>query len=484
MTREKGITLIALVITIVVLLILAGVSIAMLTGDNGIITQAQNAKESTDSAEEKEGVELAVTAATIKDNGYGKINQNNLQNEIDNQFGAGKAIARNNGDGTFTVSFVDSKRDYNINSKGVETGIDWNTAMQNVKAPESQDEERNNGVISIGTDGKAVDMDLWKYNLLEDDTYCLGKIDGWETGYIGEFNEDGSIIGEVPQYISIDGKSFKPVTTMAATFRNCTSLKTQPKIPTTVTNLRYTFWNCDNLVKLNEIHNGVITMEGIYMDCAAISEIPKLPNSVKILTSAFSQTNISVAPEIPDGVEIMNNTFGNCVNLLETPYIPNSVTNFSATFTGCTNLKKVKNIPQKTTTLSHTFFKCTNLISIPNEIPNTVKDMPSAFQFTGLEIAPDIPDSVTNMSSTFRECKKLKKVNKISDNVEDMQFTFYNCNILEGKLEINANPTNYLACFSGCSVNSDNNLILKGNSNSLTELLNTKSSNSKIIIEK
>lgn len=484
MTREKGITLIALVITIVVLLILAGVNIAMLTGDNGIITQAQNAKESTDSAEEKEGVELAVTAATMKENGYGKISQNNLQDEIDNQFGAEKAIARNNGDGTFTVSFADSKRDYNINSKGVETGIDWNTEMQNAKAPESQDEERNNGVIGIGTDGKAVDMDLWKYNLLEDNTYCLGKIDGWETGYIGEFNEDGSIIGEVPQYISIDGKNFKPVTTMAATFRNCTSLKIQPKIPTTVTNLVYTFWNCANLVNLNEIHNGVTTMEGIYMECIALSEIPKLPNSVKILTSAFSKTNISVAPVIPEGVDKMTNTFGGCVNLLETPFIPNSVTDFSATFTGCTNLKKVKNIPQKTTTLSHTFFKCTNLTSIPNEIPNTVKDMPSAFQFTGLEIAPDIPDSVTNMSSTFRECKKLKKVNKISDNVEDMQFTFYNCNILEGKLEINANPTNYLACFSGCSVNSDNNLILKGNSNSLTELLNTKSSNSKIIIEK
>ncbi len=447
MTREKGITLIALVITIVVLLILAGVSIAMLTGDNGIITQAQNAKESTDSAEEKEGVELAVTAATIKDNVYGKINQNNLQNEIDNQFGAGKAIARNNGDGTFTVSFADSKRDYNINSKGVETGIDWNTAMQNVKAPESQDEERNNGVIGIGTDGKAVDMDLWKYNLLEDDTYCLGKIDGWETGYIGEFNEDGSIIGEVPQYISIDGKSFKPVTTMAATFRNCTSLKIQPKIPTTVTNLRYTFWNCDNLVKLNEIHNGVITMEGIYMDCAAISEIPKLPNSVKILTSAFSQTNISVAPEIPDGVEIMINTFGNCVNLLETPYIPNSVTNFTATFKGCEKLEKVTNIPQKTTTLFNTFIGCTNLKTIPNEIPNTVEDMSSAFQATGLEIAPDIPNSVTNMNSTFRGCKNLKNVNKISDNVEDMGYTFYECNILN-------------------------------------ELLNTKSSKSKIVIEK
>ncbi len=44
MKKETGITLIALVITIIVLLILAGVSIAMLTGDNGILTQANNAK--------------------------------------------------------------------------------------------------------------------------------------------------------------------------------------------------------------------------------------------------------------------------------------------------------------------------------------------------------------------------------------------------------------------------------------------------------
>ena len=41
---NNGITLIALVITIIVLLILAGISIAMLTGENGILTQALNAK--------------------------------------------------------------------------------------------------------------------------------------------------------------------------------------------------------------------------------------------------------------------------------------------------------------------------------------------------------------------------------------------------------------------------------------------------------
>ena len=42
---QKAITLIALVITIIVLLILAAVSIATLTGENGILTQAGNAKE-------------------------------------------------------------------------------------------------------------------------------------------------------------------------------------------------------------------------------------------------------------------------------------------------------------------------------------------------------------------------------------------------------------------------------------------------------
>ena len=52
--KEQGITLIALVITIIVLLILAGVSIAMLTGENGILTQAQKAKDETEKAEDEE----------------------------------------------------------------------------------------------------------------------------------------------------------------------------------------------------------------------------------------------------------------------------------------------------------------------------------------------------------------------------------------------------------------------------------------------
>ena len=52
--QEKGITLMALVITIIVLLILAGVTIAMLTGDNGIIGKAMQAKIRTEEAKETE----------------------------------------------------------------------------------------------------------------------------------------------------------------------------------------------------------------------------------------------------------------------------------------------------------------------------------------------------------------------------------------------------------------------------------------------
>ncbi len=61
--NKSGITLIALVVTIVVLLILAGVSISMLTGENGIIKQAQDAKEKNEIAEEKELVELSAGGA-------------------------------------------------------------------------------------------------------------------------------------------------------------------------------------------------------------------------------------------------------------------------------------------------------------------------------------------------------------------------------------------------------------------------------------
>ena len=67
--KINGITLIALVITIIVLLILAGVTIATLTGDNGILTQASDAKIKTEIAEVKERVQTDILGEQAGNNG-------------------------------------------------------------------------------------------------------------------------------------------------------------------------------------------------------------------------------------------------------------------------------------------------------------------------------------------------------------------------------------------------------------------------------
>ena len=81
--NRTGITLIALVITIVVLLILAGISISTLTGNNGILTKSINAKEKNLDAEDKEKIQIAINEAQISNNGYQKLTEENLQKEID-----------------------------------------------------------------------------------------------------------------------------------------------------------------------------------------------------------------------------------------------------------------------------------------------------------------------------------------------------------------------------------------------------------------
>ena len=82
--NNRGITLIALVITIIVLLILAGVSISMLTGQNGILTQAQNAKQATEKSAEQEKVQIAVSSSRDND---GQLSFEKLKAEIENQGG-------------------------------------------------------------------------------------------------------------------------------------------------------------------------------------------------------------------------------------------------------------------------------------------------------------------------------------------------------------------------------------------------------------
>ena len=112
----KGITLIALVITIVVLLILAGVSIATLTGENGILTQAEDAKTKTTKEEARERIQLEMLASIGND---GKYNVEKAKQNLKDNLGlteeSGNVV--DNGDGTLTIK--EKGYEFFVNKEGV-----------------------------------------------------------------------------------------------------------------------------------------------------------------------------------------------------------------------------------------------------------------------------------------------------------------------------------------------------------------------------
>jgi|GEM_PF-2153121 len=114
MKSRKGITLIALVVTIIVLLILAGISISMITGNNSIISRASEAKEKTIEAQKEE--ELAMEIFGSYDND-GVLNVNTLKSNLE-KMGA-------NVSGTeFPLSVKYNGQDYQVTSDGNLTDID------------------------------------------------------------------------------------------------------------------------------------------------------------------------------------------------------------------------------------------------------------------------------------------------------------------------------------------------------------------------
>ena len=113
----KGITLIALVVTIIILLILAGVSIAMLTGNNGILTQGKRAKEEQAHAAVKEGIMLLYNEYRTKQ----EVNSSKVQEETKVASTEFVKIAANSGEEGTTENlgsfkdFIQSKNIINAN---------------------------------------------------------------------------------------------------------------------------------------------------------------------------------------------------------------------------------------------------------------------------------------------------------------------------------------------------------------------------------
>ena len=115
--KISGITLIALVITIIALLILAGISIMMVSGNNGILTRAKDAKEQMALVQEKEYLMQAYISASAK-NKRGDVTAKSLQKELDAIMGdtekTNEIKIKQNSNNTLTVLFENTKNNYNI----------------------------------------------------------------------------------------------------------------------------------------------------------------------------------------------------------------------------------------------------------------------------------------------------------------------------------------------------------------------------------
>ena len=139
--RNKGITLIALVITIIVLLILAAVSIATLTGQNGILSRADESKTQTEIGEEEEAIKLAYNGVMADNLGDG-VTAKQLEDEM-------KANGYNvtaTGENPIVVTFgAPSNRVYEIDVSG---------NVVEAKPPVTLDQAKNDNILSETEDTK------------------------------------------------------------------------------------------------------------------------------------------------------------------------------------------------------------------------------------------------------------------------------------------------------------------------------------------
>ena len=108
--KIAGITLIALVVTIIVLLILAGISISMLSGNNSILEQAERAKDLTGKVQMSEVLQLAVLGGY--DNN-GNLNVNKVKENIEKEAN-GTTVSGNN----FPLTVTAGEETYIIESDG------------------------------------------------------------------------------------------------------------------------------------------------------------------------------------------------------------------------------------------------------------------------------------------------------------------------------------------------------------------------------
>ena len=492
--KNSGITLIALVITIIVLLILAGVTIATLTGENGILTQAQNAKTKMEEAtKEEEGILQSYddTIGDILEGEIWKLNLDTIKYSTDVNI---NVFSKYN-QGTLPETLKGYKELYILRELGEDSYSSMDEYIMSMFDVSSMKE-----VMEIVKEqyGPEITRDQFVYEIMfgnvtnEDEAlkelgFTEENIKQIELEYQEKKEQQSEIV--VPErYINrtytitypngttqtVEGKDLK---TFKGKFKvdennNQYTIKIEDNenneevLKITVNNfVKYqTYDEGDYTYNFEEYQGGysvrvkdktlteygeilpsiygipVVSMDSTFKDCNNMIKSPQIPDSVTDLQMSYWRcTKLVEAPEIPDGVTDMNYTFDKCIILRKAPKIPNTVTDMSYAFAYCEKLTEVPEIPNGVTSMTGTFNGCTSLIKAPN-IPDTVVDIANTFQgCTNLEQAPEkIPETVENMWDTFYGCSKLKEIPRIPSRVTKMMSAFKDCTSLSGKVVIDS----------------------------------------------
>ena len=358
---KSGITLVALIITIIVLLILAMVSIRLVM-NRGIIDKANKGVNAYNEAEVKEKIQLAYSELEMAKFTNSNLDETQfLKERLEAQGLTGVDIQATSDGWNITYN----GKSYPLSKSGIVGDavavIDWDTVIAN--AQKHPDQSATNDEIGIDMHGNPVNLDLWFYEFDEENqTFITGKGYGSQkqVGYVGNI-VNGKIIEEIPQYIKKSNIVYI-LTAMSSTFSGCTSLTTAPAIPSSVTNMSSTFSGCTSLTTAPTIPSSVTNMSCTFYGCTSLTTAPTIPSSVTNMSSTFNEcTSLTTAPTIPNSVTNMSYSFSHCDSLINAPVIPSSVIDMSGTFNHCISLINAPIVPSSVSEFHDAFWHCSSL---------------------------------------------------------------------------------------------------------------------------
>ena len=336
--KEKiGITLIALVVTIIVLLILAGISISMLMGQNGILNRASEAKEEYSNSTEKEQVQLSYNSAITKKLGE-SITAEELQNELNevvgkDEDGTSKTETTDIGNRVFYVKFVKTNHNYRVDNGDVTllTGED-KSVVEPKNAADWKYEPNDDGTLTI-TEYKGSDTEVVIPNYIGGKKVKKVGID--RTGSIWSdaiLDDSGNKIWKGSEYIK-GQKTIKRITISygieeIGNYAFCGTVEMKNVgIPSTVTSIgKYAFWACSSLENVT-IPSSVTSIEdGAFYCCSCLTNVTIQLGVKSIGESVFAQCSSLKNITIPSSVTSIGRlAFDRCSSLTDI-IIPSSVT--------------------------------------------------------------------------------------------------------------------------------------------------------------